>query len=59
MRDARRPFFKEFEPDLFAHPRPATLLRGVGIGLKKEMLLEIEARAVVPPKEIRGLRPMI
>jgi enamine deaminase RidA (YjgF/YER057c/UK114 family) len=40
-------FFEEFEPDLREHPRPATLLRGVGIDLK-EMLVEIEAWAVVP-----------
>ena len=43
-------FFEEFEPDLRAHPRPATLLRGVGIDLK-EMLVEIEAWAVVPRKK--------
>ena len=47
MRDEMYRFFEEFEPDLRANPRPATLLRGVGIDLK-EMLVEIEAWAVVP-----------
>lgn len=47
MRDEMYAFFEEHEPDLRAHPRPATLLRGVGIDLK-EMLIEIEAWAVVP-----------
>jgi len=46
MRDEMYKFFEEFEPDLRAHPRPATLLRGVGIDLK-EMLVEIEADAIV------------
>jgi len=50
MRDEMYRFFEEFEPDLRAHPRPATLLRGVGIDLK-EMLVEIEAWAVVPRKK--------
>jgi hypothetical protein len=35
---------------IWEHPRPATLLRGVGIDLK-EMLVEIEAWAVVPSKK--------
>ena len=30
MRDEMYAFFEEHEPDLRAHPRPATLLRGVG-----------------------------
>jgi enamine deaminase RidA (YjgF/YER057c/UK114 family) len=47
MRDEMYRFFEEHEPDLRAHPRPATLLRGVGIDLP-EMLIEIEAWAVVP-----------
>ena len=47
MRDEMYRFFEEFEPDLRAHPRPATLLRGVGIDLS-DMLVEIEAWAVVP-----------
>jgi enamine deaminase RidA (YjgF/YER057c/UK114 family) len=47
MRDEMYAFFEEFEPDLRAHPRPATLLRGVGIDLP-DMLIEIEAWAVVP-----------
>lgn len=47
MRDVMYAFFEEFEPDLRVHPRPATLLRGVGIDLP-EMLIEIEAWAVVP-----------
>jgi enamine deaminase RidA (YjgF/YER057c/UK114 family) len=47
MRDEMYKFFKEFEPDLFQHPRPATLLRGAGIDLP-DMLVEIEAWAVVP-----------
>jgi enamine deaminase RidA (YjgF/YER057c/UK114 family) len=47
MRDEMYAFFEEHEPDLREHPRPATLLRGVGIDLK-EMLVEIEAWAVVP-----------
>jgi len=47
MRDEMYRFFKEFEPDLFAHPRPATLLRGAGIDLA-DMRVEIEAWAVVP-----------
>ncbi len=47
MRDEMYKFFEEFEPDLRANPRPATLLRGVGIDLT-EMLVEIEAWAVVP-----------
>jgi enamine deaminase RidA (YjgF/YER057c/UK114 family) len=50
MRDEMYRFFKEFEPDLFQHPRPATLLRGVGIDLP-DMLIEIEAWAVVPRKK--------
>ena len=37
MRDEMYRFFETHEPDLRAHPRPATLLRGVGIDLK-EML---------------------
>ena len=40
-------FWKEFEPDLLEHPRPATLLNGVGIALP-EMCIEIEAWAAVP-----------
>jgi enamine deaminase RidA (YjgF/YER057c/UK114 family) len=47
MRDEMYRFFEENEPDLRAHPRPATLLRGVGIDLP-DMLIEIEAWAVVP-----------
>lgn len=47
MRDEMYAFFEEHETDLREHPRPATLLRGVGIDLK-EMLIEIEAWAVVP-----------
>jgi enamine deaminase RidA (YjgF/YER057c/UK114 family) len=47
MRDEMYRFFEEFEPDLRAHPRPATLIRGVGIDLK-EMLIEIECWAAVP-----------
>jgi hypothetical protein len=47
MRDEMYRFFKKFEPDLFEHPRPATLLRGVGIDLA-DMRVEIEAWAVVP-----------
>jgi enamine deaminase RidA (YjgF/YER057c/UK114 family) len=50
MRDEMYRFFEEFEPDLRQHPRNATLLRGVGIDLK-EMLVEIEAWAVVPRKK--------
>ena len=50
MRDEMYRFFEEFEPDLRQHPGPATLLRGVGIDLK-EMLVEIEAWAVVPRKK--------
>jgi enamine deaminase RidA (YjgF/YER057c/UK114 family) len=49
MRDVMYEFFEEFEPDLRQHPRPATLLRGVGIDLP-DMLVEIEAWAVVPRK---------
>lgn len=47
MRDEMYRFFEEFEPDLRENPRPATLLRGVGIDLP-DMLVEIEAWAVVP-----------
>lgn len=47
MRDEMYAFFEEHEPDLRAHPRPATLLRDVGIDLP-DMLVEIEAWAVVP-----------
>ena len=47
MRDEMYSFFEEHEPDLREHPRPATLLRGVGIDLP-DMLIEIEAWAVVP-----------
>jgi enamine deaminase RidA (YjgF/YER057c/UK114 family) len=43
-------FFEEHEPDLRAHPRPATLLRDVGVDLP-DMLVEIEAWAVVPRKK--------
>jgi len=50
MRDEMYRFFKEFEPDLLEHPRPATLLRDVGIDLP-DMLVEIEAWAVVPRKK--------
>jgi enamine deaminase RidA (YjgF/YER057c/UK114 family) len=49
MRDEMYKFFEEFEPDLREHPRPATLLRGVGIDLA-DMKVEIEAWAVVPRK---------
>jgi enamine deaminase RidA (YjgF/YER057c/UK114 family) len=49
MRDEMYKFFEENEPDLRQHPRPATLLRGVGIDLP-DMLVEIEAWAVVPRK---------
>jgi enamine deaminase RidA (YjgF/YER057c/UK114 family) len=49
MRDEMYKFFEEFEPDLREHPRPATLLRGVGIDLA-DMKIEIEAWAVVPRK---------
>lgn len=49
MRDEMYKFFREFEPDLLEHPRPATLLRGVGIDLA-DMKIEIEAWAVVPRK---------
>ncbi len=47
MRDEMYRFFEEHEPDLREHPRPATLLRGVGIDLQ-DMLVELEAWAVVP-----------
>ena len=47
MRDEMYAFFEQNEPDLRAHPRPATLLRGVGIDLP-DMLIEIEAWAAVP-----------
>lgn len=47
MRDEMYRFFEEFEPDLREHPRPATLLRDVGIDLP-DMRVEIEAWAVVP-----------
>ncbi len=47
MRDEMYSFFEKNEPDLREHPRPATLLRGVGIDLP-DMLIEIEAWAVVP-----------
>ena len=50
MRDEMYRFFEEFEPDLRQHPRPATLLRGVGIDLS-DMLIEIEAWAVVPKEQ--------
>ena len=43
-------FWEEFEPDLLEHPRPDTLLRGVGIDLL-DMRVEIEAWAVVPRKK--------
>ena len=49
MRDEMYKFFREFEPDLLEHPRPATLLRGVGLDLA-DMKVEIEAWAVVPRK---------
>ena len=49
MREEMYKFFEEFEPDLREHPRPATLLRGVGIDLA-DMKIEIEAWAVVPRK---------
>lgn len=45
-------FFEEHEPDLREHPRPATLLRGVGIDLP-DMLIEIEAWAALP-RNTRG-----
>jgi enamine deaminase RidA (YjgF/YER057c/UK114 family) len=50
MRDEMYRFFEEFEPDLRQHPRPATLLRDVGIDLA-DMLVEIEAWAVVPRRK--------
>jgi enamine deaminase RidA (YjgF/YER057c/UK114 family) len=50
MRDEMYKFFEEHEPDLRAHPRPATLLRDVGVDLP-DMLVEIEAWAVVPRKK--------
>jgi enamine deaminase RidA (YjgF/YER057c/UK114 family) len=46
----RAEVFEENEPVLRAHPRPATLIRGVGIDLP-DMLVEIEAWAVVPRKK--------
>ncbi len=49
MRAEMYRFFEEFEPDLREHPRPATLLRDVGIDLP-DMRVEIEAWAVVPRK---------
>ena len=42
MRDEMYRFFEEFEPDLREHPRPATLLRDLGIDLP-DMRVEIEA----------------
>lgn len=51
MYEERERFFKEFEPDLLEHPRNATCLVDVGLGLP-EMLVEIEAWAVVPRKKI-------
>ncbi len=50
MRDEMYKFFEEHEPDLRQHPRPATLLRDVGIDLP-DMRVEIEAWAVVPRKK--------
>ena len=50
MRDEMYRFFDKFEPDLREHPRPATLLRDVGIDLP-DMRVEIEAWAVVPRKK--------
>jgi len=50
FRDEMHRFWKEFEPDLLEHPRPATLLNGVGIALP-EMRIEIEAWAAVPRKK--------
>jgi len=50
MRDEMYRFFEEFEPDLRENPRPATLLRDVGIDLP-DMRIEIEAWAVVPRKK--------
>ena len=50
MRDEMYRFFEEHEPDLRAHPRPATLIRDVGIDLP-DMRVEIEAWAVVPRKK--------
>jgi 2-iminobutanoate/2-iminopropanoate deaminase len=50
MRDEMYKFFEEHEPDLRQHPRPATLLRDVGIDLP-DMRIEIEAWAVVPRKK--------
>jgi 2-iminobutanoate/2-iminopropanoate deaminase len=47
MRDVMYAFFEEHAPDLREHPRPATLLRDVGIDLP-DMRIEIEAWAVVP-----------
>ena len=47
FRDEMYRFFEEHEQDLRDHPRPATLVRGVGIELP-DMLVEIEAWAVVP-----------
>ena len=50
FRDEVYRFWKEFEPDLLEHPRPDTLLRGVGVDLQ-DMLVEIEAWAAVPRKK--------
>lgn len=50
FRDEMYRFWEEFEPDLLEHPRPDTLLRGVGIDLL-DMRVEIEAWAVVPRKK--------
>src|SRR4029077_15284397 len=55
MRDEMYKFFEQNEPDLRAHPRPATLIRGVGIDLP-DMLIEIEAWAAVPRKKYLFLR---
>jgi enamine deaminase RidA (YjgF/YER057c/UK114 family) len=57
MRDEMYKFFEDNEPDLRAHPRPATLIRGVGIDLP-DMLVEIEAWPAVPRKNKSAFCPL-
>jgi enamine deaminase RidA (YjgF/YER057c/UK114 family) len=45
MHEATRAFWKEHCPDLLEHTRADTLIRGVGLALRK-MLIEIEVIAV-------------
>lgn len=52
MRNEAYRFYKEFAPELLEHFRPGTFIKVAGLDLP-EMLIEVEAWAVVPRKGAR------